>query len=133
MVSLSDEASLDILRKRYGLWSRAYLWEAITEIEWINDRPPSDIFHHESYNVIFDPNAWNLSARQLAAQRFGCDGAPLGYQLTRDELIDLLRQSWIVDSDFYVLDQAGSLSALRTHEDPSSEFGLWVSTKKANP
>ncbi|MCE9527272.1 MAG: hypothetical protein K8R36_14595 [Planctomycetales bacterium] len=126
MVPLSDDEAINLLYRRYGAWTRQYLWETLSNIEWNNDRPPTAFLHEDSYYLIFDPNPWNLRSRRSAGLHFSSDGAPMGYQVTREELLGFSYLKWTFDADFYVLELNGELCATRTHEDPASECGFWI-------
>jgi len=126
MSPLSEQRALELLAKwsQDTSWS-GYLWEHVEGIEWSGDRQADDLFPESNYEVVFDPHA-PVTARILAARHFGRDDAPLGYLLTRQELLDMSRQSWVKDSDFYIIGSSEELCALRTHEDPDSDLGFWI-------
>jgi hypothetical protein len=126
MQSLSEDRALELLRHCFGDVSRDYFWESIEHIEWSSDRSVDQFLPEESYDVVFDPNCGTTFSRLAAARYFGRDDMPLGYHLTRTELLDMSRQSWIANADFYMIGSSGSLCALRTHEDPDLEYGFWI-------
>lgn len=132
MSALTEDRALELLTGCFGNVSHGYFWESIEDIEWSGSRPVAQFLPDESYDVVFDPNGGATSSRFAAARYFRRDDAPLGYHLTRAELLDMSRQSWIADADFYVIGCGGSLCALRTHEDPDSEYGFWVPKGMAN-
>lgn len=126
MLPLPDDLALKFLRECFGNSSRSYFWETVQGIEWSGDRPITDFLVADSYDIIFDPNASVMPSRIEAARYFGRDDAPLGYQLSTPELIEMWRQPWVGEADFYIFKQDVSLCALRTHED--SVCGFWILT-----
>jgi hypothetical protein len=124
MLPLPDDRALKLLADCFGDSSRPYFWETVQEVEWSGARPVVDFLVADGFDVIFDPNGATMPSRIEAARHFGRDDAPLGYQLSRAELIDMSHQ--VSDADFYVFTRDGSLCALRTHED--SDYGFWIST-----
>jgi hypothetical protein len=131
MPPLTEHRALELLSRCFADCSRAYFWESVQDIEWSGDRPVAEFFSEDSYDIVFDPNGGTMSSRIAAARYFGRDDTPLGYHLTRVELLDMSRQHWIADADFYVIGGDGSLRALRTHEDPDSQDGFWIPSENA--
>jgi len=127
MLPLPDDRALKLLTDCFGDSSRPYFWETVKDIEWNGDRPVADFLVADSYDVVFDPNGGTMPSRIEAARHFGRDDAPLGYQLSRAELVDMSHQ--VIDADFYIFTRDGSLYALRTHED--SGYGFRISKPNA--
>jgi len=131
MPPLTEHRAMELLSQCFADSSRSYFWESLQDIEWSGDRPVAEYFPDDSYDIVFDPNGGTLSSRLAAARHFGRDDTPLGYRLTRAELLDMSRQPWVADADFYVIGSDGLLRALRTHEDPDLQYGFWIPTKDA--
>jgi len=129
MLPLTEDRAMELLQRCFGDLSHAYCWEAIENIEWSGESSGTEVLVDDVYNVVFDPNGWTMASRIAAARYFGREDSPLGYRLTRVEILDMVRQPWIANADFYVIDCDGSLRAMRTHEDPDSQYGFWIPTK----
>ena len=138
MSPLSDECALDSLRESLErlcgnvLPECNYYWEAIAVeyLVWSDDVVIADKFCDAEYDLIFDPNPWTKPGRSAAALYVGRSDTPLGYRVTRKELTDMLRQTWMTGEDFYVIALTGRFCGLRTHEDPGSQRGVWLPTKR---
>jgi hypothetical protein len=131
MPPLTEDRAMELLSRCFADSSCAYFWESIQDIGWSGDQPVAEFLNEDSYDIVFDPNSGTMSSRLAAARYFGRDDSPLGYHLTQAELLSMSRQPWVADADFYVMGSDGSLRALRTHEDPDSQYGFWIPTKDA--
>ena len=134
MTPLADEDALELLgRCADPQRTHGYRWEAIAieHLEWSGERPAINLLRLASYRIVFDLNPQLMPTRVRAGLHFGCDEAPLGYQLTREELLAFHRQPWACYTDFYVFGPDGALCALRTHEDPEPDYGFWLPRRPA--
>jgi hypothetical protein len=132
MSPLSDEYALIVLRDslachcRRSLDDCQYYWEAVESIVWRDSAILVSVLCAAEYDLIFDPNPWTMSVRLVAARHAGASDVPLGYRLTREELLYLLQQTWMIGQDFFVLDAERQFCGMRTHEDPGSQRGAWI-------
>ncbi len=103
-----------------------YLWEAVGEkVRW-DDKGANAFASKEECVLVFDPNPWNMPARLEVGRLAKCDGAPLAYRCSREDVRGFLSQRWVSNADFYVLSVDGVLPGLRSHEDPDSATGMWL-------